>query len=55
LVALVVVEQFHRQLQRRANAKEAVSPTAHEHIPITLLLPDEIGDVEGLMVRLPDP
>jgi len=47
LIALVVVEQFHRQLQRRTNAKEAVSLTAHEHFPVALLLPDEVGDVEN--------
>jgi len=47
LIALVVVEQFHRQLQRRTNAKEAVGPTAHEHFPVALLLPDEVGDVEN--------
>ena len=47
LVALVVVEQFHRQLQRRANAEEGVGPTAHEHVPVTLLLPDEVRDVEN--------
>ncbi|MBH3398294.1 hypothetical protein I5S60_01805 [Pseudomonas fluorescens] len=47
LIALVVVEQFHGQLQRLANAKEAVGPTAHEYFPVTLLLPDEVGDVEN--------